>query len=40
MTIAVTTPTGNVGSHVARLLGQAGVRPAAGRSRPCTGRPT
>src|ERR1700729_4051012 len=27
MTIAVTTPTGNVGSHVARLLGQAGERP-------------
>jgi NAD(P)H dehydrogenase (quinone) len=27
MTIAVTTPTGNVGSHVARLLCQAGVRP-------------
>jgi uncharacterized protein YbjT (DUF2867 family) len=27
MTIAVTTPTGNVGSHVARLLAQAGVRP-------------
>jgi uncharacterized protein YbjT (DUF2867 family) len=27
VTIAVTTPTGNVGSHVARLLCQAGVRP-------------
>ena len=27
MTIAVTTPTGNVGSHVARLLCQAGERP-------------
>ena len=27
MTIAVTTPTGNVGSHVVRLLCQAGVRP-------------
>ncbi len=27
MTIAVTTPTGHVGSHVARLLCQAGVRP-------------
>ena len=26
-TIAVTTPTGNVGSHVVRLLCQAGVRP-------------
>ena len=27
MTIAVTTPTGNVGSHVVRMLCQAGVRP-------------
>lgn len=27
MTIAITTPTGNVGSHVVRLLCQAGVRP-------------
>ena len=27
MTIAVTTPTGNVGTHVARLLCQAGERP-------------
>jgi uncharacterized protein YbjT (DUF2867 family) len=27
VTIAVTTPTGNVGSHVARMLCQAGVRP-------------
>jgi uncharacterized protein YbjT (DUF2867 family) len=27
MTIAVTTPTGHVGSHVVRLLCQAGVRP-------------
>ena len=27
MTIAVTTPTGHVGSHVVRMLGQAGVRP-------------
>ncbi|MBB4692076.1 NmrA family NAD(P)-binding protein [Paractinoplanes abujensis] len=27
MTIAVTTPTGHVGSHVVRLLVQAGVRP-------------
>ncbi|MBV9796004.1 MAG: NAD(P)H-binding protein [Actinobacteria bacterium] len=27
MTIAVTTPTGHVGSHVARLLVQAGLRP-------------
>jgi uncharacterized protein YbjT (DUF2867 family) len=27
VTIAVTTPTGNVGSHVVRLLCQAGVRP-------------
>jgi uncharacterized protein YbjT (DUF2867 family) len=27
LTIAVTTPTGNVGSHVARMLCQAGVRP-------------
>jgi uncharacterized protein YbjT (DUF2867 family) len=27
VTIAVTTPTGHVGSHVARLLCQAGVRP-------------
>lgn len=28
MTIAVTTPTGKVGSRMARLLVQAGVRPA------------
>ena len=27
LTIAVTTPTGHVGSHVARMLCQAGVRP-------------
>ena len=27
MTIAITTPTGNVGSHVVRMLCQAGVRP-------------
>jgi uncharacterized protein YbjT (DUF2867 family) len=27
LTIAVTTPTGNVGSHVVRMLCQAGVRP-------------
>ena len=27
MTIAVTTPTGNVGSHVVRMLYQAGMRP-------------
>ena len=27
VTIAVTTPTGNVGSHVVRMLCQAGVRP-------------
>ena len=27
MTIAITTPTGNVGSHVVRMLVQAGVRP-------------
>jgi uncharacterized protein YbjT (DUF2867 family) len=27
VTIAITTPTGNVGSHVVRLLCQAGVRP-------------
>ena len=27
MTIAVTTPTGHVGSHVVRMLCQAGVRP-------------
>jgi uncharacterized protein YbjT (DUF2867 family) len=27
VTIAVTTPTGHVGSHVVRMLGQAGVRP-------------
>ena len=27
MTIAVTTPTGNVGSHVVRMLCQASVRP-------------
>ena len=27
MTIAVTTPTGNVGSHVVRMLCAAGVRP-------------
>ncbi|WP_166352687.1 NAD(P)H-binding protein [Phytoactinopolyspora limicola] len=29
MTIAVTTPTGNVGAHLLRLLVQAGVRPRA-----------
>jgi uncharacterized protein YbjT (DUF2867 family) len=29
MTIAVTTPTGNVGRHVLRLLAQAGERPRA-----------
>jgi hypothetical protein len=28
VTIAVTTPTGRVGSHVVRMLCQAGVRPA------------
>jgi nucleoside-diphosphate-sugar epimerase len=27
VTIAITTPTGHVGSHVVRMLGQAGVRP-------------
>lgn len=27
MTIAVSTPTGNVGSYVVRMLCQAGVRP-------------
>jgi uncharacterized protein YbjT (DUF2867 family) len=27
LTIAVTTPTGSVGSHVVRMLCQAGVRP-------------
>jgi uncharacterized protein YbjT (DUF2867 family) len=27
VTIAVTTPTGNVGSHVVRMLCHAGVRP-------------
>jgi hypothetical protein len=32
VTIAVTTPTGHVGSHVARLLCQAGVRPRLLRS--------